>query len=242
MEKSSNPSAKLYLIPSLMGEVEPLEVLPLAAKKVIDLVDHYIVENEKTARAFIRRVLPSKRQEDLVFFTLNKFSDPAEYQGFLEPCRRGEPMGLLSEAGAPGIADPGAEIIAIAHEQGLRVVPLTGPSSIFMAMMASGLNGQNFAFNGYLPIDGAERKRKIRELEKLSLQQGQSQIFMETPYRNQKLLEELIRTCRPTTRLCLAREISTAEEFIKTAPLSWWRGNQPDLHKRPTIFIIDASL
>lgn len=235
-------TGKLYLIPSLMGEVEPLEVLPLAAKKVIDEVDHYIVENEKTARAFIKKVLPGKNQGDLIFFTLNKFSDPAEYPAYLEPCRQGENMGLLSEAGAPGIADPGADIVAIAHEKGLRVVPLTGPSSIFMAMMASGMNGQSFAFNGYLPIEGSERKRKIRQLETQSAKTGQSQIFMETPYRNQKLLEELLRTCQSTTRLCVACEISLESEFIKTAPLSWWKGNQPDLQKRPTIFVLDAAL
>jgi 16S rRNA (cytidine1402-2'-O)-methyltransferase len=162
MEKSEKPLGKLYLIPSLMGDVEPLEVLPLAAKKVLDLCDHYIVENEKSARAFIKRVFPSKNQVDLILYTTNKFSDPNEYPTYLEAARRGEHIGLISEAGAPGIADPGSELITLAHKEGIRVVPLVGPSSIFMAMMASGMNGQNFAFTGYLPLDAQERKKKIK--------------------------------------------------------------------------------
>jgi 16S rRNA (cytidine1402-2'-O)-methyltransferase len=232
---------KLYLIPSLMGEVEPLEVLPLAVKKVIDMADHFIVENEKSARAFIKRVLPSKPQSELILYIINKFTDPADYKSFLDPCRRGEYMGIISEAGAPGIADPGAEIVSIAHEEGIRVVPLVGPSSIFMALMASGMNGQNFAFNGYLPIEGSERKKKIKFLENLSYKTGQSQIFMETPYRNVKLFEELQQICKPLTRLCIARELSLNSEYVRTLSINDWRGEKPDLHKRPCIFIIDAS-
>ncbi len=238
MEESETLPGKLYLIPSLMGEIEPLEVLPLAVKKVIDLCDHYIVENEKSARAFIKKVLPSKNQQDLIIYTTNKFSDPSEYPTYLEAARNGDHIGLISEAGAPGIADPGAEIITLAHNEGIRVVPLVGPSSIFMAMMASGMNGQNFAFSGYLPIDGTERKKAIKNLESISRKTGQSQIFMETPYRNEKLLKELIQTCHPDTRLCVAREISTLEEYIRTQPISWWKRNVPDLEKRPTIFIL----
>lgn len=232
---------KLYLIPSLMGEVEPLEVLPLAVKKVIDLCDHYIVENEKSARAFIKRVLPSKHQAELVIFTTNKFSDPAEYPSYLEACRRGESIGIISEAGAPGIADPGAEIISLAHSEGIPVVPLVGPSSIFMAMMASGMNGQNFAFNGYLPIDSGERKRKIKALESLSRKTGQSQIFMETPYRNEKLLKDLTQILHPDTLLCVAREVTLADEYIKTAPIAWWKKEKPNLEKRPSIFILSVN-
>lgn len=240
MEASEDKAGNLYLIPSLLGDVEPLEVLPLAAKKVIDLCDHYIVENEKSARAFIKRVLPSKSQADLIIYTTNKFSDPAEYPSYLEACRRGEPMGIISEAGAPGIADPGAEIISIAHREGIPVIPIVGPSSIFMAMMASGMNGQNFAFNGYLPIDPGERKRKIKSLESLSRKTGQSQIFMETPYRNEKLLKDLISILNPETKLCVAREVTLAEEYIKTASIAWWKKQKPDLEKRPSIFIISA--
>ncbi len=240
MEASEDKAGNLYLIPSLLGDVEPLEVLPLAAKKVIDLCDHYIVENEKSARAFIKRVLPSKSQADLIIYTTNKFSDPAEYPSYLEACRRGEPMGIISEAGAPGIADPGAEIISIAHREGIPVIPIVGPSSIFMAMMASGMNGQNFAFNGYLPIDPGERKRKIKSLESLSRKTGQSQIFMETPYRNEKLLKDLVSILNPETKLCVAREVTLAEEYIKTASIAWWKKQKPDLEKRPSIFIISA--
>lgn len=240
MENSKAAKGKLYLIPSLMGEIEPLEVLPLAVKKVIDMCDHYIVENEKSARAFIKKVLPSKSQPDLVFYTTNKFSDPAEYPSFLEAARKGEHIGIISEAGAPGIADPGAEIINLAHAEEIRVVPLVGPSSIFMAMMASGMNGQNFAFNGYLPIDSQERKKQIKFLENLSRKSGQSQIFMETPYRNDKLMKELVSTCHPDTRLCVARELTTLDEFIRTNSIAWWKNNLPDLEKRPTIFILSA--
>lgn len=241
MENSEDPKGKLYLIPSLLGEIEPLEVLPLAVKKVIDLCDHYIVENEKSARAFVKKVLPSKNQPDLILYTTNKFSDPAEYPSYLEAARRGEHIGLISEAGAPGIADPGAEIISIAHREGIRVVPLVGPSSIFMAMMASGMNGQNFAFNGYLPIDNQERKKQIKHLENLSLKTGQSQIFMETPYRNDKLMKDLVSVCKPTTRLCVARELTTQSEFIRTQTIHEWKGHLPDLEKRPSIFILSAE-
>lgn len=236
-----NSLGKLYLMPSLMGEVEPLEVLPMAAKKVLDLADSYIVENEKSARAFIKRVFPSKNQGELNIYVLNKYTDPADIPGFLTPCLHGEHMALISEAGAPGIADPGADVVQIAHEKNIRVVPLVGPSSILMAMMASGMNGQNFAFTGYLPIENHLRVKRLKSLEKQSEKFGQSQIFMETPYRNEKLFSDLIKTCKPTTRLCIAREISLASEYIKSMPISWWKNNKPDLQKKPAIFIIDAA-
>lgn len=232
---------KLYLIPSLLGDVEPLEVLPLSVKKTIDSVDYYIVENEKSARAFIKRVLPSKHQPDLQLFVLNKFTEAEEWPSFLEPCLRGESVGLISEAGAPGIADPGAEIVALAHQKGLPVVPLSGPSSILLAMMASGMNGQNFAFTGYLPIDKNERMKRIKNLEGQSRKYGQTQIFMETPYRNEKLFKDLLKHCHASTRLCLASEISTKQEYIRTLTIEAWKKEKPDLEKRPTIFILDAQ-
>jgi len=239
--ENSEDFGKLYLIPSLMGDVEPLEVLPLAAKKVLDMADHYIVENEKSARAFIKRVFPGKHQPDLELFILNKYTEPSDYQTFLEPALRGETMGLISEAGAPGIADPGAEIVTLAHQKGIRVVPLAGPSSIFMGLMASGMNGQNFAFSGYLPIEKGPRNKRIKWLEQQSEKLGQSQIFMETPYRNQKLFEELLKTCKPTTRLCLASDISLKNEFIKTKAIAEWDKNEVSLEKKPTIFILEAG-
>ncbi|MEP4949230.1 MAG: SAM-dependent methyltransferase, partial [Flavobacteriaceae bacterium] len=182
---------KIYLIPTTLGDNEPLEVLPISIKRAIENIDHYIVENEKTARRFIKKISPGKAQPNLHIETLNKFTDPTAIPTYLEPCISGFNIGILSEAGCPGIADPGAEVVRIAHEKRIQVVPLVGPSSIFMAMMSSGMNGQNFTFNGYLPIDTLERKTKIKSLERLSKETGQSQIFMETPYRNDKLLLEL---------------------------------------------------
>ncbi len=240
MEDSPSPSGKLYLIPSLMGEVEPLEVLPLAAKKVIDMTYHYIVENEKSARAFIKKVLPSKSQDKLHIHVLNKYTQPEEIPAFLNPCEEGKHVGVISEAGAPGIADPGGDVVLIAHQKRIRVVPLVGPSSILMAMMASGMNGQNFAFNGYLPIDKNARNRKLKSLERLSQKSGQSQIFMETPYRNMKMFEDILSNCLPDTLLCIARDISLESEMIKTQTVAAWKKNKPDLEKKPTIFILSS--
>lgn len=238
MEDIKGPKGKVYLIPSLMGEVEPLEVLPLAVKKVLDLTDYYVVENEKSARAFIKKVHPGKSQDKLVMQTLNKYTDPLEIPSFLDPCLKGFHVGVISEAGVPGVADPGGEVVSVAHRKDIRVVPLVGPSSILMAMMASGMNGQNFAFNGYLPIDKGERSKKIKALEKLSEKTGQTQIFMETPYRNGKMLEDILSSCKPETKLCVARDISLEDELIKTMTIKWWKTHKPDLEKRPTIFII----
>lgn len=238
--KSSENLGKLYLIPTLMGEVEPLEVLPLSAKKVIDMVEHYVVENEKSARAFIKRVHPAKAQDRLEIKVLNKFTEPEDIPGFLDPCLVGQPVGLMSEAGAPGVADPGAEVVKLAHDKGIRVVPLVGPSSILLAVMASGMNGQSFAFNGYLPIDKGERKKEIIRLEKHSQKSGQSQVFIETPYRNHKLLNDLLKYCNPETRLCVARELTLPSEYIKTAPVSWWKNHLPNLEKKPTVFVLQG--
>lgn len=244
-DRSSAPAdaslGKLYLVPSLLGPVEPLEVLPIATKKILDKVDHYLVENEKSARAFIKRVLPSKSQPELELFVLNKYTEDQELFHFLETCRRGNDMALLSEAGAPGIADPGADLISLAHQEQIRVTPLSGPSSILMGMMASGMNGQNFAFSGYLPIDKTGRSKALKNLEKTSIKTGQTQIFMETPYRNHKLLQDIITSCKPGTRLCIACDITLQSEYIQTAPIEWWKTHLPDLEKRPAIFILDAQ-
>lgn len=231
---------KVYLIPTTLGDNAPLEVLPISVKRTIENIDHYIVENEKTARRFIKKVSPSKAQPSLHIETLNKYTDPAVIPAYLEPCISGQDIGVLSEAGCPGIADPGAEVARIAHEKRIQVVPLVGPSSILMAMMSSGMNGQNFAFNGYLPIDATERKSKVKSLEKLSREKGQSQIFMETPYRNDKLLLELTKTLQKSTRLCIACDITLPTEFIQTKTVHEWSEITIDLNKRPTIFIIQA--
>jgi 16S rRNA (cytidine1402-2'-O)-methyltransferase len=229
---------KLYLIPTTLGENEPLEVMPLSVKKVVEEVDVFIVENEKSARRFIKKLTPKKVQAVLQIKLLDKYANALEVQRYLDVCFEGVSVGLLSEAGVPAIADPGAEVVKLAHEKGIRVVPLVGPSSILMAMMSSGMNGQNFAFNGYLPIDKGDRKRELKSLEKISKEREQSQIFIETPYRNEKMFADLKATLAPSTRLCIASDITLSTEYIKTHTIEDWKIQSPDLHKRPTIFII----
>lgn len=231
---------KVYLIPTTLGDSAPLEVLPISIKRAIENIDYYIVENEKTARHFIKKISPAKSQPELHIESLNKFTDPAVIPSYLDPCLSGHNIGVLSEAGCPGIADPGASVVKVAHERRIQVVPLVGPSSILMAMMSSGMNGQNFAFNGYLPIDKSERKATLKRLERLSRERGQSQIFMETPYRNDKLLAELTRTLQKNTRLCIAADITLPTEFIQTKIVHEWGEIALDLNKRPAIFIIQA--
>ncbi len=232
---------KLYLIPTTLGDNAPLEVLPISVKKVIEDVTIFIVENEKSARRFIKKISPKKSQPSLELFLLNKFTQAIELPEFLTPCIAGKDVGLLSEAGCPGVADPGAEIVKLAHEKDIQVVPLVGPSSILMAIMSSGLNGQSFAFNGYLPIDKNERKKEIKRLERLSFEQNQSQIFIETPYRNNKMLEDICTSVSADTNVCVACDITLQTEFIKTLPAKIWAKKIVDLHKRPTIFIIHKS-
>lgn len=240
MSNSSNTKGKLYLIPTTLGDVPPLEVLPISIKRAIESIDHYVVENEKTARHFIKKVNPRKSQPSLQLFALNKFTEVAEIPQFLEPCLAGNDMGILSEAGCPGIADPGAAVVKLAHQKHILVVPLVGPSSIVLALMASGLNGQNFAFNGYLPIDSSERKKEIKRLEKKSKDENQSQLFIETPYRNNKLLEELQRSLHTSTYICVACDLTLNTEYIRTKMVSDWKNENVDLHKRPAIFIIQS--
>ncbi len=231
----------LYLIPNRLGEDVPLEVLPISIKKVLEEVDHYIVENEKPARRFIKKISPSKSQRSLTINTVNKYTDASEIPSYLAPCLEGKPIGLLSDAGCPGVADPGAEIVKLAHEKNIKVVPLVGPSSILLAMMSSGMNGQNFCFNGYLPIDKSERKSTLKLLERTSLEKNQAQIFIETPYRNDKMLNDLINILHPNTRVCIATDITLTSEFIKTLSVATWKHQTITLHKRPTIFIIQRD-
>ncbi|HAX15337.1 SAM-dependent methyltransferase [Leeuwenhoekiella palythoae] len=229
---------KLYLIPVTLGDTPPLEVMPGMVQNIIETIDQYIVENEKTARRFIKQICPKKPQPSLKLHALNKHTDPTEIPNFLDACLSGTSMGLMSEAGVPGVADPGAEVVRIAHEKGIQVVPLVGPSSILMAMMSSGMNGQNFAFTGYLPIDQKEKRNELKRLERLSKDYNQAQLFIETPYRNNKMLDELCNTLNGNTRLCIACDITLPTEFIVTKPISVWKSNKPDLHKRPALFII----
>lgn len=240
MATEINKKGKLYLIPTPLGENEPLEVLPISIKRAIENIDYYIVENEKTARKSIKKISSGKSQPSLHIEILNKYTESQSIPGFLRPCLEGHDIGILSEAGCPGIADPGAEVVKIAHEKGIQVVPLVGPSSIFLALMASGMNGQSFAFKGYLPIDSAERKKAIKQMEKISLDQKQSQICIETPYRNDKLLEEMLKTLSKQTLLCVACDITLPTEYIATKTVSDWKKTPVNLHKRPTIFIIQG--
>ncbi len=218
-----------------------MEVLPASVQQQVQRLEIFIAENEKTARRAIKKLVPEKSQPSLKFFLLNKHTDPAEIPSFLNACKEGEDIGLLSEAGCPGVADPGAEVVKIAHRERIQVVPMVGPSSILLAMMASGMNGQNFAFNGYLPIDKAARKSEIRNLEKLSVEKNQAQSFIETPYRNNKMLEDLIQILNPSTRICVACDLTLGTEYISTRTASEWAKTKMDLHKRPTIFIIQKD-
>ena len=228
---------KLFLIPTTLRQNEPLEVLPISVKKTVEDLDFFIVENEKTARRFIKKIAPRKSQPSLRLFVLDKYTSEFESKSFIDPCFQGINVGLISEAGVPAVADPGANIVMLAHLKKVEVVPLVGPSSILLAMMASGLNGQNFAFNGYLPIDKIERKKKIKEFEKWSKQNNQSQIFIETPYRNNKLFTELKTTLTPGTMLCIAVDLTLPTEYIRTLTVKEWKSEQIDLHKRPCIFV-----
>ena len=232
----------LYLIPCTLGENPPMEVLPLTIRKTIEPLTHFIVENEKEARRFIKRIAPQKKQDELVLFPLNKFSDPMELQNYLDPMEKGYSMGLLSDAGCPGIADPGAVMVKRAHAKDLIVKPLVGPSSILLAMMASGMNGQSFAFNGYLPIDKQERSRALKRLEKHSGDYDQTQAFIETPYRNEQLLNDFIKNLSPSTQLSVACDLTLPTEWIKTASVKQWKKIKVDLQKRPTIFLFHKEL
>jgi len=235
-------SGKLYLIPTTMGAANPMQVLPIQVKEIMENLDIFIAENEKTARRHIKQLIPVKQQSLLHFFHLNKFTEASEIPSFLNDCKEGKNIGLLSEAGCPGVADPGAEIVKIAHNESIQVIPLVGPSSILLAMMGSGMNGQRFTFNGYLPIDKKERKKEIKDLERFSFEKQEAQIFIETPYRNNKLLEDLLQLLNPTTRLCIACDLTLPTEYIVTKTISDWSKTKTDLHKRPAIFIFQREI
>lgn len=229
---------KLYLIPVPLGDNDPTEVLPETIKRTIAFIDDYIVENEKTARRFIKAIAPEKVQATLRLSALNKHTEVSEHNQMIQPCLEGKNVGLMSEAGCPGVADPGAAIVKLAHEKGIPVVPLVGPSSILLAVMGSGMNGQSFAFNGYLPIDKGEKKSALKNFEKLSQDKNQSQLFIETPYRNNKLLEDILQALQPSTHLCIAADLTLPTEFIRTLRVQDWKKVKVDLHNRPAIFII----
>lgn len=232
-------SPALYLIPVELGETPQERVLPSYNREVILGIRHFIVEEVRSARRFLKRVDREIDIDQLTFYPMGKHADAALFAQYLKPLEEGLPMGVISEAGCPAVADPGADVVAIAQRKGMRVVPLVGPSSMILAVMASGLNGQSFAFHGYLPIDPAERAKRLKMLETRAVQEHQTQLFIETPYRNQKLFDTLCQTLRPQTRICVAAGITTDAEWIRTHSVAEWKRIQlPDLSKIPAIFLI----
>ena len=234
-------SGIIYLIPTVLAEDTAPAVIPAQVAQCISGLEYFIVENARTARRYIKTMAPEKVIESLQIVVIDKNSSEAEAKKALEPVTKGKSAGIISEAGCPGVADPGAEVIKWAHRAGIKVVPLVGPSAILMALMSSGFNGQSFAFHGYLPIEKKDRVLAIRNLEKDMLQRDQTQIFMETPYRNNQLLADLLQQLNPTTQLCIAANISGTNEFIKTNAIAKWQGNLPNIHKQPAVFLIYRS-
>ncbi|MDP2829194.1 MAG: SAM-dependent methyltransferase [Sulfuricellaceae bacterium] len=229
----------LYLIPVPLGEVADITLtIPAQARQVAATLHTFVVEHPKTARQFLKQTGTSLPLPEIRMLTLNEHSRPEELDSLIQPLLAGEDVGLLSEAGCPAVADPGANLVRLAHHCGIRVVPLTGPSSILLSLMASGLNGQGFAFLGYLPAERTERLKKIVEIEQTSATRDQTQIFIETPYRNQALLQDLLASCSPRTELCIAIDLTLPSEFIATRPISEWKGQLPDCNKKPAIFLL----
>ncbi|MCR4631022.1 MAG: SAM-dependent methyltransferase [Treponema sp.] len=231
--------AALYLIPVTLGETEINQVLPSYNHDIIVGIKHFIVENIRSARRFLKKVEKSIDIDELTFYELNRHSDRKFIGQYLEAMKKGLPVGIISEAGCPAIADPGADVVAIAQSRGYKVVPLVGPSSIIMSVMGSGFNGQSFAFNGYLPVEVPKRIKALKKLEQKVMNEDQTQLFIETPYRNGKMIETILNSLNTKTKLCIAAGITCAEEFIKTRTVAEWKKEKiPELGKIPAIFVI----
>ncbi len=228
----------LYLLPVTLGDTPINKVLPQYNAEIIGGIRHFIVEDVRSARRFLRAVDARFDIDGSQFFELNKHTSPADISGFLKPLQDGKPMGVISEAGCPAVADPGADVVAIAQRKGLKVVPLVGPSSIILSVMASGFNGQSFAFHGYLPIKPEERAKKLRKLEQGVYNESQTQLFIETPYRNNKMVEDILKNCRPQTKLCIAANLTCPDEYVRTLTIKEWKNRIPDLTKIPCIFLL----
>lgn len=228
----------LYLIPVTLGDTPIEQVLPAYNKEVILGIRHFIVEEIRTARRFLKKVDRTIDIDSLTFYPLNKHTSPEEISGYLKPLQAGEAMGVISEAGCPAVADPGADVVSLAQRKGWKVVPLVGPSSIILSVMASGFNGQSFAFHGYLPIEPPERAKRLKQLEQRIYNEQQTQLFIETPYRNNKMLEDILANCRPQTKVCIAANITCPDEYIKTKTVKEWQVGKPDLTKVPCIFLL----
>jgi len=233
--------AQFFLIPSHLGEPVNHKLFPAENLEIIRKLKYFIVENGRSARRFIKSTGYPGPIQELTFFEIDKHAPPDHAEGFMKPLLDGHDMGLISEAGVPGVADPGAALVLWAHRHQIRVIPLVGPSSILLALMASGLNGQRFQFHGYLPLQRPLRIQTIRKMEKNSTQHHETQIFMETPYRNQNLLKDILTTCNPKSLLCIATDITCTSESIRTKWIHQWRARPPDLHKRPTIFLLQSG-
>lgn len=229
---------KLYLIPSPLGDNQPSEVLPEMVFETIGRIRTYVVEEVRTARRFLSRAGLKGKIDTLEFHELNEHTSSEQIEGYLGLFERGEDIGLISEAGLPAVADPGAQLVALCHKRGIEVVPLVGPSSLMLALMASGLNGQSFAFCGYIPAKSDERKSRLKVLEKVSSQLNQTQIIIETPYRNDSLLADILSVCNPSTRLCIAADITLPTAYIRTASIGDWKKNVPTIGKRPCVFLL----
>ena len=228
----------LYLLPVTLGDTAIEKVLPSYNRKIIVNIKHFIVEDVRSARRFLKKVDADICIDELTFYPLNKHTSPEAISGYLAPLAEGHSMGVISEAGCPAVADPGADVVAIAQRKNLRVVPLVGPSSIILSVMGSGFNGQSFAFHGYLPIEPAERAKKLKMLEQRVYNEHQTQLFIETPYRNNKMIEDILHNCRPQTKLCIAANITCEGEYIKTKTVREWQSKTPDLSKIPCIFLL----
>ncbi|MEN8116784.1 MAG: SAM-dependent methyltransferase [Bacteroidota bacterium] len=230
--------ATLYLVPNILAEGDWQNVLPARVHSILTNTKYFIVENIRTARRFMKQVNHDINIDECTFFEINKHTNVSDLPKYLKPIVDGNDVAVISEAGCPGVADPGADVVRMAHQRKFKVVPIVGPSSILLALMASGLNGQNFAFNGYLPVKPNERMRAIASLEKQAKNTGQTQIFIETPYRNNQMIADVLKTCSAATMFCIAANITGENEFIVTKTVQQWKGNVPDLHKQPVIYLI----
>lgn len=227
----------LYLIPVNLSD-DQTDILPEHALQVVRSLDEFVVENEKSARAFLKRIQSPIPQSSFIFHLLNEHSTPEEQSALSAVLKKGKPIGLMSEAGCPGIADPGSELVRMAHEQNIEVIPFIGPSSIFLGLMGSGLNGQSFVFHGYLPREAAQRKNRLKELERDAVKKNQTQIFIETPYRNDQMLADMLEIFSPETRICIGVNLTSPKQLLKTRSVMDWKKSIPSLHKHPAVFLL----
>lgn len=228
----------LYLVPNTLGNPDTTDTIPKGITPRVNNIKLFIVENLRNARRYLKSLNREMDIDSLTFFELNEHTAVEEIPGFLDQVEKGKDAAIISEAGVPGVADPGAAVVRVAHEKGIQVVPLTGPSSLLLALMASGLNGQSFCFHGYLPVKRPERIRKIKEIEQVAVRRGETQMFIEAPYRNDALLADILDCCNSSTLLCIAADITLETEFIHTKTCGDWKKKKPALHKRPVLFLL----